>query len=207
MCSTLRKLNEKHTPLRLEELVGLSPQQLRRKLLERMASSVEGRERFWRKVNILNRNDCWPWKGCINRKYGYYTIRVYSPKGKGKNYNFEVHRVSYFLEYGELPEDMLVCHKCDNRSCANPNHLFLGTYQDNSSDMVSKNRQVIGEKIKGAKLTAQKVYEIRRLRKEGVTQREVARMFGINHQNVWFITSKQTWKHLPDDPMQDPMFN
>lgn len=194
MCS--QPLKEKHTPLRWEELEGLERPLLRRKLLERMANSVEGRARFWRKAEVGEANQCWNWNGWINHDYGYYVIRVYRPGNKGKNFNFEAHRVAYFLKHGALSDDMLVCHECDNRLCVNPKHLFIGTYQDNSNDMVSKGRQIVGEEVKGAKLTPEKVYEIRKLRSEGVAQSEIALMFGIHRQNVSFIEKRITWKHL-----------
>jgi len=203
---SLQPLKEKHTPLRWGELEGLDPQELRRKLLERMASSVEGRARFWNKAKIGNPDECWNWNGWINNRYGYYVIRVYRPCDRGKNYNFEAHRLAYFLENGSLPENLLVCHKCDNRSCVNPKHLFLGTSQDNSSDMVRKRRQVVGEKIKGAKLTPTAVYKIRKLLNEGVPKNKIAPQFGIHASNLLFIERRETWKHLPDDPMSDPMF-
>lgn len=203
MCS--QPLKEKHTPLRWGELEGLKPPLLRRKLLERMASSEEGRARFWKKAEIGEPDECWNWKGYINR-YGYYVIRVYRPRNGGKNYNFEAHRISYFLTHGTLSDDLLVCHKCDNPLCVNPNHLFLGTYQDNSSDMVNKGRQVTGRDIKGAKLTPARVYEIRRLLKSGVTKYRIAKMFKVTDGNVAYIEKGLTWKHLPEDPMDDPMF-
>lgn len=204
MCS--QPLKEKHMPLRWEELADLEPQMLRRKLLERMASSVEGRARFWQKASIGNPDECWNWNGWINNRYGYYVIRVYRPEDYGKNYNFEAHRVAYFLTNGTLPDDMLVCHHCDNRKCVNPKHLFLGTSQDNSSDMVSKGRQIVGAEIKGAKLSPAQVYEIRRLLKEGVTKYRIAKMFKVTHGNIAYIEIGLTWKHLLGDPMNDPMF-
>jgi hypothetical protein len=199
-------LKEKHTPLRWAELEDLERPLQRRKLLERMASSVEGHARFWQKASIGKADECWNWNGWINNQYGYYVIRVYRQGNKGKNYNFEAHRVAYLLKHGSLPENLLVCHKCDNRICVNPKHLFLGTYQDNSSDMVTKNRQIIGQHIKGAKLSPENVYEIRQMRRAGVPVKDVASQFGIHRQNVKFIESRMTWKHLPEDPMNDPMF-
>lgn len=204
MCS--QKLNEKHIPVGWDELVGLPPAQQRQKLLERMASSVEGRERFWLKVKIGQPDECWNWKGWINHCYGYFVVRVYIPSYKSKSFNFEVHRIAYFLTHGELPEGMCVCHKCDNRKCANPNHLFLGTYQDNSSDMVSKGRQKVGEQLPRTKLTAKDVYEIRRLRKTGLSKYRIAKMFKITTGTILFMERGVTWKHLPEDPMNDPAF-
>lgn len=198
-------LKEKHTPLRWEELEGLERPLLRRRLLERMASSAEGHARFWKKAEIGEPDDCWNWKGWINR-YGYYVIRVYRQGDKGKNFNFEAHRIAYLLKNGNLPDDLLVCHECDNRICVNPKHLFIGTYQDNSTDMVQKRRQKVGESVTASKLTEKEVYEIRRLLSEGVPKNKIAPLYGINDSNLLFIERRITWKHLPEDPMNDPMF-
>jgi len=199
MCS--QNLKEKHTPLRLEDLEGLCDHQRRLLLLERMASSVEGRARFWAKTEKKGKDDCWEWQGWINR-YGYYAIRLTRTKAM----NFEAHRISYFLTHGQLPENMVVCHTCDNRICVNPSHLFLGTYQDNSSDMVRKGRQVIGENVKGAKLSETSVREIRKLLKDGVTKYRISKIFGVSPETITFVQKRATWKHVLDNPMDDPAF-
>lgn len=88
-------------------------------------------ERFWKKVEIGNEDECWNWVGAIDTpKYGAF-------KYNGKKVNS--HRMAWFLTYGEFPE-LLVLHSCDNRKCCNPKHLFLGTHKDNVQDMISKNR-------------------------------------------------------------------
>ena len=80
--------------------------------------------------------ECWEWKGAIQTsQYGQYVIRK-----KELSINKLAHRFSYEYFIGEIPEGMLVCHKCDNKICINPYHLFLGTHQDNTNDMVSKGR-------------------------------------------------------------------
>jgi hypothetical protein len=79
--------------------------------------------------------NCWLWTGSINT-YGYGTIAV---NGKNKM----VHRYAYEILKGEIQEGLFVCHKCDVRNCVNPEHLFLGTANDNNQDMISKGRQVL----------------------------------------------------------------
>lgn len=90
-------------------------------------------DRFWSKVKITSTEGCWLWLGGKKRN-GYGTFR-----SEGKTYT--AHRVAWFYLYGELPPShMLACHTCDNPSCVNPSHLFLGTHSDNALDSVVKGR-------------------------------------------------------------------
>src|SRR5690348_1346681 len=82
------------------------------------------------KINKIN--GCWEFTGSLNNG-GYGVIGF-----KGKVWL--AHRLSYYFHNGEIPKGLLVCHKCDNRKCINPDHLFLGTYMDNYNDMVAKGR-------------------------------------------------------------------
>jgi hypothetical protein len=88
-------------------------------------------KRFYEKVRIEGVGDCWEWTA--GKSTGYGVIKV---DGRSR----KAHRVSYLIHNGELPREMLVCHKCDNPPCVNPAHLFLGTYQDNAQDKVNKGR-------------------------------------------------------------------
>ena len=74
---------------------------------------------------------CWIWQGHLKKGYGYYSYHQQL---------FRAHRVSYEIVYGEIPLNKFVCHKCDNPSCINPLHLFLGSPKENTNDMISKGR-------------------------------------------------------------------
>jgi len=89
-------------------------------------------EKFWNNVIIGSEDSCWLWVGGISGS-GYGNTRT-----KGKN--MTAHRLSYIIHFGEIPSNKMVLHRCDNKLCVNPNHLFIGTANDNIQDMISKSR-------------------------------------------------------------------
>ena len=107
-----------------------------------------------------------------------------------------VHVVAYWAYYGVKPTKC-ICHTCDNTACCNPNHLFEGTHLENMQDKVRKGRQfkMVGEEHPMSKLGWSVIKEIRQeYSKGGITQRQLAKKFGISQANVNDIVLKKIWK-------------
>lgn len=136
----------------------------------------------------LEASECWEWQGPKN-KYGYGVVHFAGKRERA-------HRVSYLLHRGKIPNGICVCHRCDNRICVNPEHLFLGTSAKNTADMVKKGRQARGERQGSSVLTEDKVREIRRLHKSGLGSREIANLFSVSSNTVQHILKGTRWKHV-----------
>jgi hypothetical protein len=93
----------------------------------------------------------------------------------------------------QIPDDMFVCHRCDNPPCVNPAHLFIGTNADNMADMKSKGRSMAGERHPLSKLTTDNVIRIRQLASEGVAQSSIASAFGVSRSTVYLLVKRERW--------------
>lgn len=171
-------------------------------VLTRYNCAVDTLTRFVEKYETIG--DCWQWTASVNSKgYGRFGYN-----GKAQR----AHRVSWLLHRGPIPAGMLVCHRCDNPGCVNPDHLFLGDAAANTSDMDAKGRRVNapvtgsdhyarqepsrlarGERAGLAKLTEQDVIEIR---SSTETQCAVAKRFGVTQAAVSRIRRRETWAHV-----------
>ena len=141
-------------------------------------------ERFWAKVDRGAADECWEWTASTTaRGYGQF----FPP---GPKVMVLAHRASYEIAFGDPPAGLLVCHRCDNRTCVNPAHLFPGTAADNSADMVAKGRSAAGERSAKAKLTDAEVAEIRALYTGRYgEQAELARRFAVSPPTIHRILS------------------
>lgn len=150
-------------------------------------------DRFDAKVR-LDESGCHLWVGRIMHKgYGHFSVGTTTVRA---------HRFAYERKHGPIPNWMMVCHKCDVRACVNPDHLFLGTAQDNMQDCVSKGRAVncgtsgrdqSGEKNYRAVLNEGKVKQIRADVAAGMSRRAAGRKYGVHFQTVTAIILGRSW--------------
>ncbi len=127
---------------------------------------------------------CWEWEGAT--AWSGYGL-VCRPGGK---LHWRAHRVAWTIYNGDIdPEELLVCHDCDNPPCVRPDHLFLGTHKDNMMDAAVKGRLY-------TKLTPDQVREIRALCAQGIGRNEIARTYGVSGTLIRYIKEKVWWQHV-----------
>ncbi len=149
---------------------------------------MEWLARFWPKINRQAANGCWEWLACTN-PYGYGKFKI---KGQYRL----AHRLSWQIHYGTIPDKMCILHKCDNRKCVNPVHLFLGTRSDNTNDRHTKGRSARGSQNGRAKLTEDQVLCIKRLLAHDTSRQKLALKFKVGINAIDKIARGRTWKHL-----------
>ena len=147
-------------------------------------------DRFWEKVNKKDSISCWEWNaGKYRGGYGHFR-RLIDDKWK----MYKAHRFSYELHKGEIPKGFLVCHSCDNPSCVNPDHLFLGSPKDNMEDMIKKGRKRFGVP-KGSRCLNQELAEaIRADYGAGMTYSELRKKYQTSKSQISRVVLRQIWK-------------
>lgn len=164
-----------------------------------MQFSQKDIDRFWSQVD--KSGDCWVWIGALSSN-GYGEIYF-------NHQHLTVHRTSWLIAHGNIPNGMYVCHHCDNKQCVNPSHLYIGTHLDNTRDAVVRHRMATGNRQGShthpetvhhgeshgmVKLTNEQVLMIRNSR--NVKQRDIAKQFGVHFSTICDILRGKTWKHL-----------
>jgi len=151
-------------------------------------------ERFWSFVDVQSKNDCWEWKrGKTTAGYGEFC----PGKKSGLPTTVYAHRFAWSTDHGAIPKGLYICHRCDNPSCCNPGHLFLGTPTDNCRDMIDKRRNAYGERASSSLLTNRQVLDIRnRYAAGGVYQRDLAAEYKVNRVTITDITRGKQWRHV-----------
>lgn len=158
------------SPSAIDKLLGKTGQRKRKEDIK---------TRFFRHVFITE--NCWNWtaKKC---RFGYGHFYV-------DNRTILAHRFSWELHNGQIPAGMNVCHKCDNPSCVNPDHLFLGTDQENVDDMINKKRSKLNGRPKT--LSIEQILEIRKLYDgDGISQNKIAEIFKVSQKTISDIVRK-----------------
>ncbi len=142
---------------------------------------LTARQKFnlYQKIQTRGETECWPWFGYLNTR-GYPSVHLGRP--------MKATRVVFKLAYGKDPGMLCVLHACDNRTCCNPAHMFLGTAADNTLDMMKKGRD------KRSKLSPIEVEQIRAI--EGLSNSEIGRRFGVGGGTIGRLRGGFTWKHL-----------
>lgn len=125
-------------------------------------------DRFKKSYRINKKSGCWTW-------IGNFTVSGYG-RMMFDYVTYRAHRLSYLIHIGEIPEDMVICHKCDNKKCVNPEHLFVGTIQDNVKDCLKKGRTAANEKNGRCKLTNLQVKDIRKMKGSFYS---IAKLYGV----------------------------
>jgi len=149
-----------------------------------LASEIDV-ECFSERVNTTSPADCWEWVASCD-KDGYGVCYM-------KGVRRKAHRVAYALAYGKTPAHLYVLHTCDNPSCCNPEHLWLGTNRQNIDDMVSKGRSLRGARNPNAKLTESQVRNVVKLREKGCSVVVIGRKLNIGHRTVSNICRGIQW--------------
>jgi hypothetical protein len=182
------------------------------------AFTEEHKRRYWAKVNKTDPSGCWMWSG-LKSKEGYG--RFYFERRR-----FFAHRISWFWHFGAIPDEVLICHTCDQPSCVRPDHLWVGNDTANIADRHRKGRTASGDRHGSrihpervprgerngsvtcpesrprgegcylSKLIDNDIREIRRLSASGLSYPSIAVRYNVTPENIGAIVRRRTWRHV-----------
>ncbi len=170
-----------------------------------MSKWISVKDRLLSHVYVNEQSGSWEWTGSKRSGYGRMIV---GSRTDGTRRSESAHRISYEIFHGEIGDGLEVCHKCDNPSCVNPNHLFLGTRQDNVNDRQKKGRNInfVGEEQPRAKLTRKAVKDARWERAfRGTSIQRLADRYGVSKKTMQNATNGATWKcvfYMPEPPKE-----
>lgn len=155
-------------------------------------------ERFWSKVDRSGPNDCWEWTASLNTSgYGQF--------GTQKGPSDRAHRYSYELENGAIPNGLCVLHRCDNRKCVNPAHLFIGTRQDNNADKIKKGRQrATGPRPGNAWNSHLTERDVELILLDRRPHEKIAVEYGVDRTTVGHIKRGVNWRYVRPEIARHP---
>lgn len=145
-------------------------------------------KRFIAKIQINPETECWEWTaGLTTDGYGKFNVG---------GQTMRAHRFSWFLYRGDIPDNLIIRHKCDNPKCVNPTHMELGTISDNVQDRVSRGRGANGERNGSSKLTENDIHAIRNMFLDGYNNSQIAKHFGVDGSAISQIRRGLKWKFI-----------
>lgn len=162
-------------------------------------------DKFWTKVDVRGADDCWPWMATTTPEktrslpYGRFYI--------SKSRIVRAHRAAFMISTGINPDQLLVCHSCDNPRCCNPKHLWLGTNAQNNADRAAKGRSAPvtltasdrsrpGTEHHDAKISNADVVAIRERYARGDSVRTISADYPIGPTTIWRIATGRLWRHV-----------
>ena len=147
------------------------------KPLQGPGSTVSPATRFWRKVK--KGEGCWEWQASTCHGYGQFGVVT--------GEIMRAHRAAWALTYGPVPAGQYVCHRCDNRRCVRPSHLFLGTQADNLADMTKKGRRIKDTTHPNTIVPLAEVAVMREKAARGISARALSQEYGVSHFHIYKI--------------------
>lgn len=185
---TCTKLNCKKSTLPNRKICPMHTARISRTGNERLIQFTI-KERFLMQIHLTNKNKCWEWRGYKQKGYGRFLLN-------GKK--ILAHRASFIIFFGKIKNGMYICHKCDNPSCVNPNHLYAGTPKQNALDSLYRNRNYMkkGDLNPRAKLNSKVVKKIKYFLSLNERPIKLSKMFNISYSSIQNIKRGITWKHI-----------